>query len=575
MKPAKRLSTLLFILALFLPLQAQAITPATFPFFHVTDPSTGMPEVGGLVWTYQAGTSTQSATYKDTGFSQANAFPIVLDSDGNCIIYANQPTKFVIEGPPPSGQTHGTVLFTFDLYEVDPYNSYVTVGSVAPPTPASGQLSLYCSGTTLYIIDSTGAVTSSATAQAIQQQSFNAAAGGGTGDTITATFTPAITSFVDKTLVWVWASAANTTATPTFSPNGMTAKTIVKGAGAALIPGDIPGANAVIELEYNATLGDWILVNPKYPFIPLTAAMFHNTVITVTGSSTLTITAANNPFAGGGLSLSLNAGTTGANGLDTGSPVASTWYYVYVCNGSSGTCGLLSLSSTTPTAPGGYNNYFIRIGAVQTIPNTYSFTIASSSVTAGALYTTGSGVYFVATATISNQTSLSAYGVVAPPSSGTLTLVAGTGAGTIAFSANTTSSSPALYYTIQRGRHAQYVVQSGNTGTFAPNLNLPMMIYGAVGSISTPTWIPVATSGFVPPTAGTIRVLANAGPSGSLIVAPNSTYGGESSSFNPPFCNGYSAASYQVEMILEGSNIYYAGNGGASELLAIGWEDNL
>jgi hypothetical protein len=380
---------------------------------------------------------------------------------------------------------------------------------------------------------------------------------------------------VDKTLVWVWASAANTTATPTFSPNGMTAKTIVKGAGAALIPGDIPGANAVIELEYNATLGDWILVNPKYPFIPLTAAMFHNTVITVTGSSTLTITAANNPFAGGGLSLSLNAGTTGANGLDTGSPVASTWYYVYVCNGSSGTCGLLSLSSTTPTAPGGYNNYFIRIGAVQTIPNTYSFTIASSSVTAGALYTTGSGVYFVATATISNQTSLSAYGVVAPPSSGTLTLVAGTGAGTIAFSANTTSSSPALYYTIQRGRHAQYVVQSGNTGTFAPNLNLPMMIYGAVGSVTTPTWVAVSVSGFVPPTAGTIR-LSLIGANGQwAMAAPNSNYGSACGTLGNPAPLVGCYGSTMGDFVLESNNVYYAGNNTTNGLFCIGWTDNL
>jgi hypothetical protein len=59
--------------------------------------------------------------------------------------------------------------------------------------------------------------------------------------------------------------------------------------------------------------------------------------------------------------------TTGANGLDTGTVAASTWYYWYaIYNANSATAaGLLSLSSTAPALPSGYT-YSARLGAVRT-----------------------------------------------------------------------------------------------------------------------------------------------------------------------------------------------------------------
>ena len=241
-------------------------TPVSFPLFHVTDPSTGMPLVGGLVWSYGAGGSTPIDTWAawspSGGYASKNTNPIVLDADGNSSIYINLPTKLVVEYPPPIGQTHGTVIDTFDHLEAAPYNSYIVIGNTVPPTPGTNQLGLYTIGTTLYIIDSTGAITSPATAQSIQQQSFTAAAAGGTGDAITATLNPPLTSLIDKIRVWITAAAANTTTIPTFSPNGLTAKTIVKWSNTPLLPGDIPGANAIILLEYNSTLDKWVLIDP-------------------------------------------------------------------------------------------------------------------------------------------------------------------------------------------------------------------------------------------------------------------------------------------------------------------------
>jgi hypothetical protein len=59
--------------------------------------------------------------------------------------------------------------------------------------------------------------------------------------------------------------------------------------------------------------------------------------------------------------------TTGANGLDTGSPANTTWYYVFAIGKRDGSAqaGLASASSSSPTMPAGYQ-YKRRIGAFRT-----------------------------------------------------------------------------------------------------------------------------------------------------------------------------------------------------------------
>ena len=83
----------------------------------------------------------------------------------------------------------------------------------------------------------------------------------GTVDAITADYSPNV-SLSDTTIVAFVASGANTSATPTFAPDGLTAHTIVKHGGAALVAGDIPGEHAVCILEYNLTHTRWELLNP-------------------------------------------------------------------------------------------------------------------------------------------------------------------------------------------------------------------------------------------------------------------------------------------------------------------------
>ena len=84
---------------------------------------------------------------------------------------------------------------------------------------------------------------------------------GGTVDAITADYTPNVT-LANLTLVAFIATAANTTTTPTFAPDGLTAYTIVKKGGNALVVGDIAGAGFVAIVEYNLANTRWELLNP-------------------------------------------------------------------------------------------------------------------------------------------------------------------------------------------------------------------------------------------------------------------------------------------------------------------------
>lgn len=117
----------------------------------------------------------------------------------------------------------------------------------------------------------------------IQDGSYVFIAAGGTGDAMTATYSPALTALVDGMQLRVRAVGANTTTTPTFSPNSLTARTITKQGGQALAVNDIPRALYEFTLRYYAASTRWELLNPN------TAAATSITVGTTTiGSGTTT-----------------------------------------------------------------------------------------------------------------------------------------------------------------------------------------------------------------------------------------------------------------------------------------------
>lgn len=84
----------------------------------------------------------------------------------------------------------------------------------------------------------------------------------GTVDTITATFIPALGALRNGFTCRVRATGANATTAPTFAPNGLTAKTIVKKGDQPLAVGDIFGEDHELSLIYNSSNDTWELLNP-------------------------------------------------------------------------------------------------------------------------------------------------------------------------------------------------------------------------------------------------------------------------------------------------------------------------
>lgn len=84
----------------------------------------------------------------------------------------------------------------------------------------------------------------------------------GTVDAITATYAPVPLALMDRMMVLFRATGANVTTTPTFNPNALGAKVIVKKGGVALAVGDITGAGYVGHLVYDASNERWELLNP-------------------------------------------------------------------------------------------------------------------------------------------------------------------------------------------------------------------------------------------------------------------------------------------------------------------------
>lgn len=201
------------------------------------------------------------------------------------------------------------------------------------------------------------------------------------------------------------------------------------------------------------------------------------------------------------VSVTPSLATSGANGLDTGTSAASTWYSVWVIWNGTTTAGLLSLSATAPTMPSGYTHK-ARVGWVR--------------------------------------------------------------------SDGTANKYPLSF--VQTGRTIQYkVAASSNVAA------LPIMASGVNGSHTTPTWVPISTSTFIPSTAGKIKIVVTNVNSG-VIVAPNNSYGSYTSTTNPPPVASVGAAvnsSNSAEFTLESSNIYVGASVAGTIVLCFGWEDSI
>jgi len=115
-------STFVLILAFSLLLSANSFaqTPVTLgpvPKAQFLD-ANGAPLSGGLLFTYQAGTNIQLATYTDSTGLVANSDPVVLDSAGRANVwFLAQAYKIVLQN------SSGVTQYTVDNYGVPPFLS--------------------------------------------------------------------------------------------------------------------------------------------------------------------------------------------------------------------------------------------------------------------------------------------------------------------------------------------------------------------------------------------------------------------------------------------------------------------
>lgn len=170
----------------------------------------------------------------------------------------------------------------------------------------------------------------------------------------------------------------------TLNPSSFGAISIVKDTitGAVALTGGEIVANSpsnVISVVYSASQANFHLlnlVNSQAATTPQTLcgatglkitndSGTPNSKIDITAGQVTLTTAGGQVVSRTNVSLIVNFTLNGANGLDTGSLAASTWYYVYVIDNGAGAAALGSLSATAPTLPSGYS-YKCRLGAVQT-----------------------------------------------------------------------------------------------------------------------------------------------------------------------------------------------------------------
>lgn len=126
------------------------------------------------------------------------------------------------------------------------------------------------------------------------------------------------------------------------------------------------------------------------------------------------------------------------------------------------------------------------------------------------------------------------------------------------------------------GRYSQYKVAAGSN-----LLTLPLVASGIQGAINTPTYIPVSVAPLVPPSASKIVIVATTGTgTGTLLVAPNNSFGASNSATNPPpLVVGQSGTGTTntgfISMILESGSVYVAQQTSTNFTQVFGWEDDL
>lgn len=160
-----------------------------------------------------------------------------------------------------------------------------------------------------------------------------------------------------------------------------------------------------------------------------------NATVTLTANAICAKNASNVQIILNNVSLTLSLTTVGANGLDTGTSTASTWYNVWAISNGTVSAGLLSLSATSPTMPSGYT-YKALVGCIRTDSTANKYPLSFQQTGSSWQYKVATGSNLLAMPTLASGIggnpsvgptwAALAVGSFAPPSASGITLVLST-----------------------------------------------------------------------------------------------------------------------------------------------------
>lgn len=208
-----------------------------------------------------------------------------------------------------------------------------------------------------------------------QSHNFALASSANPATVYAVTLAPAATAYTAGMVV-VFRADHVCAANAQINVNAIGAVNLLKYGGTQLNAGDL-GLGQVVEVVYDAVLSAFQIISPltstpvaaiqgdRLNLLAFNDAGTPTTKVDISADALMLLDASNNSFLARGVSLIGDITASGANGLDTGSPANSTWYYLWVIYNSAlnTVAALISTSASTPTMPGGYT-FKALVGAV-------------------------------------------------------------------------------------------------------------------------------------------------------------------------------------------------------------------
>jgi len=182
-----------------------------------------------------------------------------------------------------------------------------------------------------------------------------------------------------------------------------------------------------------------------------------------------------------GVNLSVNATAMGANGLDTGTLTASTWYSVWVIWGEQGVAGLLSLSANSPVLPVGFTHK-ARVTWARTDSTANKFLLSFVQAGNSVQYKVSSGsnvpnLPVMASGTVSPAADVSVSAFV-PPTASKIALAAGSTGSYISFAPSSAYSAQVTTYLSTTALNAAPFVGGYNPSSPVPTANGLILLEG-------------------------------------------------------------------------------------------------